>query len=219
MTAFLQLTSCADLAREHVVAALASSSATRDLCERLAAVARPGEGAERVLFIFASIAAGYADWFDGDLRIELDHAPQGTTIHVLTDLGEGHRERLFPALFFPVPFEEFARAVVVQPTLIGPFHMRATPKGMALSTQDDNRRTTAQIHRVETALGLDHEPPSARPRDDGEIPAGPSHEPPRLSDRTPRTGPLLQSQIQAPPTKKFQVPPELLRKMREDDKK
>lgn len=129
---------CADLTREHVVAALESRERTRRLCERLAAIARPGAGVERLLLVFASVAAGYADWFDADLRLEMLPSGEETVVHALVDLGSRQHERLFPALQLAVPFAEVEATVERHLAQLAPLELLPTSEGLVLSSVDDD---------------------------------------------------------------------------------
>ena len=137
-TSIESLERCADLTREHVVAALESREATRRLCERLAAIARPDGGVERLLLVLASIASGYADWFDADLRLEIVPAGNDTAVHTLVDLGGHQRERLFPTLHLGVPFGEVEITVERHLAQLSPLELLPTSEGLVLSSVDDD---------------------------------------------------------------------------------
>lgn len=137
-TSIESLERCADLTREHVVAALESREETRRLCERLAAIARPDGGVERLLLVLASIASGYADWFDADLRLEIVPAGDGTVVHTLVDLGGHQRERLFPTLNLAVPFAEVEVTVERHLAQLSPLELLPTSEGLVLSSVDDD---------------------------------------------------------------------------------
>ncbi len=137
-TSFERLMSCADLRREHVVAALRTREGTHSLFVRLARVARPGDRTDRVLLVLASIAGGHADWFDSDLRVEIEPQGTGTVVHTLVDLGTSHRERLFPSYAFDVPYAEFEGMISETLRQLTPLEILPSSRGIVLSTLDDD---------------------------------------------------------------------------------
>ena len=170
-TAFDSLMSCADLTREHVVAALESRASTRALLGRLSRVARSGDSIDRVFLVLASLAGGYADWFDGDMRVEIEPRGDGTFIHTLVDLGSGQRERLFPSLSFDVPFHEVEEAISLSLSQLAPLEILPSAHGIVLSTLEDDGSwgddrvfvDAASIDADATMGVVDAIPPSARP--------------------------------------------------------
>jgi len=87
---------CADLTDAHVIVAVRSRAAMRELLERLMTVGRPSEGGPKVLLAFARMATTSCDWIEGDLRVEITDDAGACAIDVLVDLGGGFRERVFP---------------------------------------------------------------------------------------------------------------------------
>src|SRR6185295_18733054 len=60
------------------------------------------------------------DWVEGELRIELSGDETSTTLMMLCEYGVGIRERMFPAMRFQVPLDEFERALELAPQLVLP---------------------------------------------------------------------------------------------------
>ena len=120
MPGFERLTRCLDLTEADIDRAITSSAETKELVSRLVSVARPNEGAPKILLLFARIAAVRPDWLDGDLYLDVNGDEKRTTISVLTELGGGLRERLLPTFTVKVPVSEFARALERHPHVVQP---------------------------------------------------------------------------------------------------
>ncbi len=228
-TSFDTLMSCADVTREHVVGALASRAGTHALLVRLARVARSGDRTERVLFVLASIAGGHAEWFDSDLRVEVQPEGTRTVIHTLVDLGSGQHERLFPSYAFDVPYSELKEVITDKLGQLTPLEFQPSSHGIVLSTLDDDAAWGDDRIRVGEGsmaaeslvhLGRDEPPPSARPTKvpgatwgrtlDGA--AAPAQEAPFVVSHaapTPEASPRLV--LRPTVTVQIQVPPEALR--------
>jgi hypothetical protein len=123
-----RLASCAELTTEHAEAAARSASSLRAFFTWAADIARPGEGAPKVLMPIARLA--HADWLEGTPYVEVRGDDATTTVSIFADLGMGIRERVVPLARLHVPFDEFARAVRLAPQLVAPF--RAAQRGGAL---------------------------------------------------------------------------------------
>ena len=122
------LASCAELTTEHAERAARSSASLRALLTWASEIARPGEGAPKVLMAIARLVG--AEWIDGTLFVEIRGNETTTTISIFADHGMGIRERVVPLARLPVGFDEFVRAVRLAPQLVAPF--RATEKNGAL---------------------------------------------------------------------------------------
>ncbi len=121
---------CVDLTPEQVTRALASSPAMRTLLEHLAKVARPKQGAAKILIPLARMASTECDWLDGGLTVEIvAEGGDQTCILVAIDLGVGIRELLFPRLYLEVPIDEIMRAIRESPELVFPLTSRINSKG------------------------------------------------------------------------------------------
>jgi len=170
-TSFESVMSCAELTREHVIAALESRESTRALLGRLERVARAGDGTDRLFLVLASVAGGYTDWFDGDLRVEVEPQGAGTLVHTLVDLGSGQRERLFPSLALDVPFSEIEETITLSLGQLAPLEILPSAHGIVLSTLEDDGSwgddrvfvDAASIDADATMGVVDAIPPSARP--------------------------------------------------------
>jgi len=145
---FLQLTRCLDLTEEHITEAIASRETTLLLLDHLASVARPEDGAPKVLRIFVRLNEGDAPWVDGDLHVELISFREVTAIDLSVDLGVGISERLFPTFEFNVPLNEFEVSIEKYRWLIGPFVMTHEVGKVTLATPNEARRSVAPAPRV-----------------------------------------------------------------------
>ena len=115
------LGSCVELTSALAKEAAKSSASMRVLLERVATIARPGEGCPKVLAAIAHLVG--QEWVDGRLHVELAGDDDTTTLTVMADYGVGIRERILPATRFAVPFDEFARALELAPTLVLPLRV------------------------------------------------------------------------------------------------
>jgi hypothetical protein len=134
---------CVDLSSDQVVAALRSVASMRALLQHMAAAARPGEGAPKILVPIARMASSACDWVDGGLHVEVVTVPKGTQILVAIDLGGGVRELLFPRLFLAVEREELVRAVKLAPVLVAPMTVRFKQESLVLTCEVDRVGTIA----------------------------------------------------------------------------
>ncbi len=119
---FAALSSCSELTSELARQAAQSSTSMRELLARFAEIAKPSEGAPKIIVALARLCE--ASWYDGRLRAEISGDDDGTTIEVLAELGVGIVERLLPVTYLGVPFDEFVRAIDLAPELMLP--LRAT---------------------------------------------------------------------------------------------
>jgi hypothetical protein len=122
------LASCAELTTEHAEEAVSSASSMREFLTWATAIARPGEGAPKVLMAIARLVG--ADWLDGTPYVELRGDETTTALSVFSDHGMGIRERVVPLARFRVSIDEFARAVRLAPQLVAP--LRAAQRGDAV---------------------------------------------------------------------------------------
>src|ERR1700753_333232 len=120
MSIYAHIKRCLELSDKDITSAIADRRLAKALLDQLAKVSKPGDGAPKLLLVFAKIAAAQVDWIDGELRVELGDSGESTTVDVLTEMGRGMRERVFPTLKMNVPMEEFARAVERVPHMIAP---------------------------------------------------------------------------------------------------
>ncbi len=102
------------------------------LLQHLAQIARPAEGAPKILVPIARIASSDCDWLEGGLTVEVTGSGNTTHITVSNHLGGGVRELLFPRLTLEVPKLEFLKAVKLAPVLVFPMKSRLTKEGLVL---------------------------------------------------------------------------------------
>jgi hypothetical protein len=143
MAGYAHITRCAELTEGDIVGALGDRRLSKVLLERLAKVARAGEGAPKVLHLLARMAGKEVDWIEGVLRVEVLAEGDGVSIEVLTDLGAGMQERLFPSLKMGAPFKEFSRMVEHMPRTLEPLVVvkKATNR-MVLEAPNGERLTS-----------------------------------------------------------------------------
>jgi hypothetical protein len=117
----------------QVGTALESSGAMGELLGHMAKVARPGQGAPKILVPIARMASNECDWIEGGLTAEITPEPGKTVILVAVELGLGMRELLFPRLKLDVPYEEFERMLENAPQLVFPMKCKRTKKSIVLT--------------------------------------------------------------------------------------
>jgi hypothetical protein len=120
MPGYERITRCLELTDEDLEKAVVSSAATKELIAHLVSIARPNDGAPKIILLFARMAAGSCDWLDGYLHLEITGDEQTSGIEVMTELGGGMRERVLPRITLGVPLSEFARALERAPHLVEP---------------------------------------------------------------------------------------------------
>jgi hypothetical protein len=120
MSVYAHIKRCLELSDRDIASALGERHLVKALLDQLSKVGRPGDGAPKLLIVFARMATGSADWVDGALRVELAGDSGATNVEVLSELGLGMRERVFPTFKLAVPLDEFIRAVERVPHMIAP---------------------------------------------------------------------------------------------------
>jgi hypothetical protein len=123
---------CVDLNEDHIDEALVSVDAMRRLLEHLARIAKPKEGAAKILVAISRIATTACEWLEGALHVEVDELIGSTEVAVMSDLGGGVRELIFPRLLLDVSHDELVRAVKLAPRLITPLNFRVRGERMIL---------------------------------------------------------------------------------------
>src|ERR1700722_2069736 len=103
MLPYDDLNRCFELTDRMVAEAVPSKKETKALLDRLATIAKPNEGAPKILLVFARMATTSCEWLDGDLRVELVGDGDVAVIEVMTELGGGLRERALPSFVVNVP--------------------------------------------------------------------------------------------------------------------
>jgi hypothetical protein len=141
---------CIDLTDLDVVTAVASREDTRALLEHLSARSAPNSGGAKILLVLARMATTAAcEWLDGTLRIEIVGDEDVSVLEVLSELGGGMRERVFPPLPLRVPLAEFTRAIERVPHLVKPLSVRsAMPTRVILTATEEVRRASGAMEPV-----------------------------------------------------------------------
>ena len=152
MADFRNIRSCFGLTPIDVAKAVESRTETKTLLDHLASIARPNQGASKMLLIFARMATSACDWLDGDLRLEIVGDGEVSVFEVLTELGGGLRERALPSFVVKVPLKEFAVAVERVPGMMEPLQVRTkSDRRIVFATAFDERGRTMPPPPVEIA--------------------------------------------------------------------
>jgi hypothetical protein len=164
------LASCAALTTELAEEAAKSSSSLRSLFAWAADVARPGEGAPKILMALAWLLQ--ADWLEGTPYVEVRGDEEHTLVSIFSQHGVGIGERVIPVTRLRVPVDEFARAVRLAPQLVQPF--RAVHEGDSIflmppdltleeTSASLSQRELITIHRRSLHVPAPPLPPSRPP--------------------------------------------------------
>jgi hypothetical protein len=138
MSIYAHIKRCLELADRDIASAVGDRRLAKALLDQLAKVSRPGDGAPKLLLVFARLAGAEVDWIDGALRVEMVGDADGTLVEVLSELGLGMHERVFPSFKMSVPLEEFARAVERVPHMVAPLAIAsATGRRLVLTATSD----------------------------------------------------------------------------------
>lgn len=125
---------CIDLTLAQVVRGLHSKEKMRALLQHMADVAKPGEGAPKVLVPIARMASTDCTWLGGALTVTITGTSEATRIQVELDAGGGPK-LLFPRLLLDVPMDEFVRAVKLAPKIVKPMAARFEKGGIVLGCE------------------------------------------------------------------------------------
>ena len=123
---------CVDLTEDHIDEGLKSVESMRVLLDHMAHIAKPNAGAAKILVAISRIATTACEWLEGTLHVEVDELIGTTEIAVMSDLGGGVRELIFPRMLLAVEHDEFVRAVRLAPRLITPLKFRVRGDRMIL---------------------------------------------------------------------------------------
>jgi hypothetical protein len=140
---FEHLRTCFDLTPEDIEQAIESRAATRGLLAHLAEISAPESGTPKVLMVFARLASGASEWIDGSLLVELVGASDTTVVEILSELGAGLRERVFPPIVLEAGLGEFQRALDLAPRVIAPLVARVDRGRIVLSATVAQRRASS----------------------------------------------------------------------------
>lgn len=200
---FEALASCGELTAEHAEEAARSSTSLRALLAWASEIARPGEGAPKVLMVIARLAG--ADWFEGAPYVEIRGDDSVTTLSIFADHGMGIRERVVPLARLHVGFDEFVRAVRLAPKLVAPFHATQREDALLLSVPDTTLEEAPETIVIDEQSLTENERTTAPP-------------PKEARPRTDRPSVPEQSGIHTRPTvrRMVAVSPEALRSRKDD---
>lgn len=111
------------------------------LVAHMAAIAKPGRGAPKILLLLAHIAT--RDWLDGELHVKLIGDPEVSVLEVFVDDGLS-RVRLLGPLRIDAPLDEFAAGLRSHAHLILPLVVEGEiePRRIELLTSAIGRRTS-----------------------------------------------------------------------------
>lgn len=126
---------CVDLDEDQIDEGLKSVANMRRLLEHMARIAKPSSGAAKILVAISRISTTACEWLEGTLHVEVDELIGATEIRVMSDLGGGMRELIFPRLFMAVEYEELVGAVKLAPRLIWPLKSRVQGDCMTLTRE------------------------------------------------------------------------------------
>jgi hypothetical protein len=133
MGAILDLRRCGDLNEEHAHEAAGSPRDLSALLERVAQVARPGDGGAALLSTLARVADS-STWIDGGISNEITGDDVDSTLEIFSDHG-ATRERVVPATSLAVPVDEFIAAVESGGDVVGSLRVEVGPHKLVLTTR------------------------------------------------------------------------------------
>lgn len=170
---------CVDLTEDHIDDGLKSVESMRKLLEHMARIAKPNEGAAKILVAISRIATTSCEWLEGTLHVEVDEIIGATGIAIMSDLGGGVRELILPRLLVAVEQDELVRAVKLAPRLITPLKFRVRGDRMILKRDAPGTVAPPAFEIAEESLRRSLPPklrrslppirPSMRPKDEGPI--------------------------------------------------
>jgi hypothetical protein len=173
MAAFEHITRCIMVTDNDVEEAVVSRATAQALFDHLAKVAKPNEGAPKILLLFARMATTACDWLDGELRVEIVGDGELSVLESMTELGGGLRERALPSFAVHVPLSEFVRAVERVPRMIEPLCVKSkTDRRLVLVSSEERAARSlppvpvaiAEEHLIDVAAPPAVPPPPAVPR-------------------------------------------------------
>lgn len=142
----------------------------RALLAWAADVARPGEGAPKILMALARLTD--APWVEGTPYVELAGDDVTTTISVYADHGLGIRERVVPTTRLAAPLDEFARAVQLAPGLAAPFEAAPRRDAIVLALPEAALEETRESITIDESSLHEQERKTAPPPPPEAPPAG-----------------------------------------------
>jgi hypothetical protein len=155
MASFDHIQRCFSLGDDEMKQAVVSRSTTKALLDHLVGIAKPNEGAPKILLVFARMATSACDWLDGELRVEVLGDGEICVIEVMTELGGGLRERALPSMAVSVPLSEFVRAVDRVPRMVEPLVVKTkTDRRLVLVSKPE--RAGRSLPPVPVAIAEEH---------------------------------------------------------------
>jgi hypothetical protein len=143
MADFAHITRCLDLSEADIARAAGDREEAGRLLKHIAQIAKPSSGAPKVLLLLARMGTTACEWLDGELRIEVVGDEQVCVVEIMTELGGGHRERVFPSFVMQVPLSEFSRAIERVPHMISPLTVKVhIARRLVLIATEEVRRTS-----------------------------------------------------------------------------
>jgi hypothetical protein len=121
------------------------------LLDRMMDIARPRQGAARILSVLAQMST--CDWIDGYLEVRVTGDQRSVSIDLLVDDGIG-LERLRPTLRLQVPYEELRKIAITRAASLAPMVVKGTVTETAfrLTTWNRSRSSTRPPSASESAL-------------------------------------------------------------------
>lgn len=173
-----------DVSEEDVLAAASESASARGLFQHLVSVSAPNAGSTKVLLLFAKMADS-AEWVDGDLRVELSRKGESTEVRLLSELGGGMRERVFPPALVKASLAEFSAALLRVPHRILPLVVRTSTEDTIVLCTERGRAMSGNPVAVKIAEDSFQVPRAPRSPRVSKIPEGLLPSPPPLPTRGP----------------------------------
>lgn len=191
------LTSCAELTNEHAEHAVRSAESFRAFIAWAAAVARPGDGAPKVLMAIARLIG--KSWVEGTPKVEIRAEQTTTTLSVFAEHGAGIRERIVPIARLHVPFAELTQAIRLAPQLILPFEATEATDVIFLSPPGPAKADEVEAIRIDGRSLHEQERETVVTLADPSSPNAPP-EPPTVPDASgPHTHPTVRQMIAVRP--------------------
>ncbi len=183
---FGHLERCGDLSEEDLARAAESRAECTELLKRMAAISEPSTGAAASLSVFAALASSACDWLDGDLVVELcEEEEDVTVVRVMTELGDGLRERAVAPVKLNAPLSEWIAAIERNPGIVGSLTVQKVSwRRIHLRVAEQVRRSTLppKIQISDASIWI----ADARAAKDALEPARAPTEPPPKSDEIDR---------------------------------
>jgi hypothetical protein len=145
---------CIDLTDDQIAAALVSREATGELLATMAKIARPNEGAAKILIPLARAAKEKCAWLSGPLLVQITPVGEKTEVRIAADRGGGVLVAVFEKLIVGAPFSEFERGLKTAPRVVEPLRVFLQPDKIVLAP---NRRMSE--HRLPAILELARKSP------------------------------------------------------------